>query len=58
MENKSNPLLPVGVGFIGISIPLFISAFYVPAGIKRISILITGIVILALGILIVKPKRN
>lgn len=57
MEEKSNPYLPIGVGFIGISVPLFISIFYATTRVAKISILITSIIILILGILIVISKK-
>lgn len=58
MEKKNNPYLPIGVGFIGVSFPLFIAIFYAPTRTGKISILITGAVILILGLLIVIPKRS
>jgi len=57
MEEKSNPYLPIGVGFIGISVPLFISIFYATTRVAKISVLITSIIILILGILIVISKK-
>lgn len=58
MNEKSNLYLPIGIGFIGISVPLFISIFYATTRISKISILITAIIILFLGILIVLPKSG
>ena len=55
MDEKSKLYLPIGIGFIGISVPLFISIFYATTRVSKISILITAIIILILGILIVLP---
>lgn len=57
MEEKSNPYLPIGVGFIGISVPLFISILYATTKVAKISVLFTAIIILILGILIVISKK-
>jgi hypothetical protein len=57
MNEKSNLYLPIGIGFIGISVPLFISILYATTWISKISILITAIIILFLGIFIVLPKK-
>lgn len=58
MDEKSKLYLPIGIGFIGISVPLFISIFYATTRISKISILITAIIILLLGVLIVLPKSG
>jgi flagellar biosynthesis protein FliQ len=58
MGEKSKLYLPIGIGFIGISVPLFISIFYATTRVSKISILITAIIILFLGILIVLPKSG
>lgn len=55
---KNNPYLPIGVGFAGISIPLFISMIYASTFTERISIFICGIIFLIIGILIIIPKKR
>ncbi len=58
MKKKINPYLPIGVGFIGVSLPLFISIFYAPTRVGKISIFVTGIIILTLGVLIVRIPKS
>jgi hypothetical protein len=49
MNKRNKPFFPIGIGFIGMAIPLFISIIYAPDNLTKIIEIVGGFIFLILG---------
>ncbi|RKY84965.1 hypothetical protein DRQ09_07920 [candidate division KSB1 bacterium] len=57
-KTKSNLFLPVGIGFFGMSLPLFIAIFFSTDLIEKLCNLIAGIVMFIIGFIIIRQGKK